>query len=173
MGNLKEIRVRIASVESTQKITGAMKLVSAAKLRRAQTAIINLRPYANKLNEILQNIASSADNGNDMPLFKVRNPENIVLIVINSNRGLCGSFNANVIKETQRLVQEKYAEQAAAGKVKLICIGKKANEALSKNFEVIAYSETLLDKPLFTEVATIAQQLMDDFEAKKIDKIEI
>jgi F-type H+-transporting ATPase subunit gamma len=173
MGNLKEIRIRIASVESTQKITSAMKLVSAAKLRRAQTSIVSLRPYTQKLNEILQNLAATAETGDELPLFDVRKPENIIIVVITSNRGLCGSFNSNVIKEVNRIVQEQYAEQAAAGQVKLLCIGKKANEYLSRSYEVLQFHETLLDKPEFNIVADTAQFLMDEFIAKRVDKVEI
>ncbi|MCQ2286477.1 MAG: ATP synthase F1 subunit gamma [Bacteroidales bacterium] len=173
MGSLKEIRIRIASVESTQKITGAMKMVSAAKLRRAQTAIINLRPYSNKLNEILQDLSEAADNMDEMPLFEERKPEKIVLVVITSNRGLCGSFNTNVVKEVNRVIEEKYAKQAANGNVKLICLGKKAKEQLGKQFEVIKYSEELLETPAFTEIAEMAQFLMDGFVNKTIDKVEI
>jgi len=173
MGNLKEIRVRIASVESTQKITSAMKLVSAAKLRRAQTAIINLRPYTQKLNEILHDLAATIEPNSEYPLLQVRKSENIVIVVITSNRGLCGSFNANVIKEVNRIVQEQYAKQAVAGHVKLICVGKKANEYLSRNFEVLQLHETLLDKPEYDSVADVAQFLMDEFVAQRVDKIEI
>lgn len=173
MGSLKEIRIRIASVESTQKITGAMKMVSAAKLRRAQNAIISLRPYSNKLNEILQNLSSSAESMADMPLFATRDIENVVLVVISSNRGLCGSFNSNVVKEARHLIETKYAKQAAAGKLKIICLGKKAKEQLAKNYDVIQYNEALIDTPAFNEVAQIAQFLMDGFANKTIDKVDI
>lgn len=173
MGSLKEIRIRIASVESTQKITGAMKMVSAAKLRRAQNAIISLRPYSNKLNEILQNLSTAADSMTEMPLFTARNIENVVLVVISSNRGLCGSFNTNVVKEVKHLINEKYSEQAEAGKLKIICLGKKAKEQLCKTYEVIECHETLIDNPVFSETAQIAQYLMDGFANKTIDKVDI
>jgi F-type H+-transporting ATPase subunit gamma len=171
MPSLKEIRTRIASVESTQKITSAMKLVSAAKLRRAQNAIFSLRPYSNKLNEILQNL--SLDIADDNPLFASRKPENVVLIAITSNRGLCGAFNSNIIKETHRLINENFKNQCVEKKLKLICIGKKAVEQLQKNYEVMYANEALLDTPLFEEVAKIASGLIDDFIHKKIDKIVI
>lgn len=173
MGSLKEIRIRIASVESTQKITGAMKMVSAAKLRRAQNAIIGLRPYSNKLNEILQNLSSNAESMGEMPLFQSRKVENVVVVVISSNRGLCGSFNTNVVKEVRRLIDEKYSEQAAAGNVKLICLGKKAKEQLCRNFDVIQYNEALIETPAFAEIAQIAQYLMDGFANKTIDKVDV
>ena len=171
MPSLKEIRTRIASVESTQKITSAMKLVSAAKLRRAQNAIYNLRPYSNKLNEILKNLA--CDISDENPLFAARNPENVVLIAITSNRGLCGAFNSNVIKETHRIIQENYKNQQSEKKLKLICIGKKAVEQLSKSYDVMFAYETLLDSTHFEEVAKIVSGLIDDFCSKKIDKIAI
>jgi len=171
MPSLKEIRTRIASVESTQKITSAMKLVSAAKLRRAQNAIFSLRPYSNKLNELLKNL--SCDISDENPLFVSRNPENVVLIAITSNRGLCGAFNSNVIKETHRVINEYYKIQQQEKKLKLICIGKKAVEQLSKNYEVLFARETILDTPHFEEVAEIVSNLINDFVHKKTDKIVI
>jgi F-type H+-transporting ATPase subunit gamma len=171
MPSLKEIRTRIASVESTQKITSAMKLVSAAKLRRAQNAIYSLKPYSKKLNEILQNI--SGDIAEDHPLLATRKPENVALIAITSNRGLCGAFNSNVIKETHRIIAENYKNQLAEKKLKLICIGKKAVEQLQKNYELMYANESLLDTPHFEEVATLVSGLIDDFTHKKTDKITI
>lgn len=173
MANLKEIRIRIASVQSTQKITGAMKMVSAAKLRRAQTAIINLRPYSNKLNEILKNLSSSADEMENMPLFQQRKEENIAIVAISSNRGLCGSFNTNVFKKVEHILQTQYAQQVANGNVKLYCIGKKAKEQLIKNHEITWFNETLLDTSAFDEIADLGEQLMQDFINKKIDSVRI
>lgn len=173
MANLKEIRIRIASVQSTQKITGAMKMVSAAKLRRAQTAIINLRPYSNKLNEILKNLSSSADEMENMPLFQQRKEANIAIVVISSNRGLCGSFNTNVFKKVEHILQTQYAQQVANGNVKLYCIGKKAKEQLIKNHEITWHNETLLDTSAFDEIADLGEQLMLDFINKKIDSVRI
>ena len=115
MGNLKEIRTRITSIESTQKITSSMKLVSAAKLRRAQTAIQHLRPYSQKLNEILNNLAGSNTGTEPSPLFEAREAEKVVIVVITSNKGLCGAFNSNIVKTVNHLVTEKYAEQHALG----------------------------------------------------------
>ena len=148
-----------------------MKLVSAAKLRRAQNAIFTLRPYANKLNAILQNISFNASEA--YPLFAQREPENILLIVITSNRGLCGAFNSNIIKETNRLITEKYTKQLQAGKVKLICFGKKAAEQLQKNYEISYANESLIDVPNFEEIANLVSHLINDFMLKKTDKIEI
>lgn len=173
MGNLKEIRTRITSIESTQKITSSMKLVSAAKLRRAQTSIQYLRPYSEKLNEILGDLSSSAESMEEMPLFEKRTPENVVLLVITSNKGLCGAFNANIVKAVSHLVEEQYAEQNKAGHVKLICIGKKGNEQLSKAYPVIQYNESLLDNPDFGEIAKIGDFLTQGFLKHEIDKVDI
>ena len=173
MGNLKEIRTRITSIESTQKITSSMKLVSAAKLRRAQTSIQYLRPYSEKLNEILGDLSRSAESMEEMPLFEKRNPENVVLLVITSNKGLCGAFNANIVKAVNHLVEEQYAEQNKAGHVKLICIGKKGNEQLSKTYPVIQYNESLLDNPDFSEIAKIGDFLTQGLLKHEIDKVDI
>lgn len=173
MGNLKEIRTRITSIESTQKITSSMKLVSAAKLRRAQMSIHYLRPYSEKLNEILSNLAGSAESMEEMPLFEQRTPHKIVLLVLTSNKGLCGAFNANIIKAVHHLVEEKYAEQHKAGNVSLICIGKKGNEQLSKVYPVLKYNEKLLDNPDFSKVANIGNFLTQGFLKHEIDKVEI
>ena len=174
MGNLKEIRTRITSIESTQKITSSMKLVSAAKLRRAQTAIQHLRPYSQKLNEILNNLAGSNTSGTEqMKLFEQREPEKVVIVVITSNKGLCGAFNSNIVKTVQHLIAEKYAEQQKAGNVQLICFGKKGHEKLSKHFPVMFYSEKLLDNPDFTEISAVADDLMQRFVNHEIDKVDI
>jgi F-type H+-transporting ATPase subunit gamma len=172
MPNLKEIRTRIASVESTQKITSAMKLVSAAKLRRAQNAIINLRPYSNKLNNIQQDLWTSIEISDNHPYFAVREPENVILVVISSNRGLCGAFNSNIIKEVHRIIQEKYHKQNQEGKLKIICIGRKAAEELQKNYDILNVYESLIENPNYDEINKIASELIDGFCTKKIDRIE-
>ena len=173
MGNLKEIRTRISSIESTQKITSSMKLVSAAKLRRAQSAIQYLRPYSEKLTEILHNLSASAGSMEEMPLFEPRNPDKVVIMVITSNKGLCGAFNSNIIKTVNHLVEEKYATQHAAGNVQLICIGKKGYEQLHTTFPIFLHNEALLDNPEFTEIAGICDQLTDKFLKHEIDKVDI
>ena len=173
MGNLKEIRTRISSIESTQKITSSMKLVSAAKLRRAQSAIQYLRPYSEKLTEILHNLSASAGSMEDMPLFEPRNPDKVVIVVITSNKGLCGAFNANIIKAVNHLVEEKYAAQHAAGNVHLICIGKKGYEQLHTSYPILQHNEALLDNPEFTEIAGICDQLTEKFLNHEIDKVDI
>lgn len=173
MGNLKEIRVRIASVQSTQKITSAMKLVSAAKLRRAQNAIIGLRPYSNKLNEILSNLSSSLENSAEMPLLKTRNIEKVVLVVISSNRGLCGGFNSNIVKEVIRVVENRYAKQNQEGNLQLICLGKKAAEQLSKKYNVISVNEEVIETSQFTVISDLAEKLMKQYINKEVDKVEV
>jgi F-type H+-transporting ATPase subunit gamma len=173
MASLKEIRTRISSVQSTQKITSAMKLVSASKLRYAQNAILNLRPYFQKLNQILQNLSISTEVNSENPLFEQRKPENVLIIAITSNRGLCGAFNSNIIKEVQRLVNVEYKKQQQEGKVKLICFGKKGIEQLRKNYDVIYANESLIDVPLFEETEIIVLDLLKDKTKKKIDKILI
>jgi F-type H+-transporting ATPase subunit gamma len=173
MSNLKEIRTRIASIQSTQKITSAMKLVSASKLRHAQHAVINLRTYADKLYTMMHNISACAGLAGENQLMAKRKPENVVLIVIASNKGLCGSFNSNIVKEIDKVVSEKYMAQHQKGKLKLICIGKNATELLQKKFEILLANESLRENHSFDEVAKMASELMNDFIDKKIDKIEI
>ncbi len=173
MGNLKEIRTRISSIESTEKITSAMKLVSAAKFRRSQQAIIALRPYSNKLSEIMRSIGDAADSVEDMPLFAQRDPEKVVVIAITSNKGLCGSFNSSIIKETNRLIQDRYANQVQEGHVQVICLGKKGKDTLGKNYPLMLSNEAILDKPEFAQVAAIAEDLMDKFAKKEIDRVDV
>lgn len=173
MGNLKEIRTRISSIESTEKITSAMKLVSAAKFRRSQQAIVNLRPYSSKLSEIMQNISDASGAAEDMPLCAQRNAEKVVIVAITSNKGLCGNFNSSIIKETHHLIKTKYQKQLEAGDVQLICIGKKGYEHLSKSYPVMFHNDHLLDKPEFADLAPIAEDLMTKFVNKEIDCVEV
>jgi F-type H+-transporting ATPase subunit gamma len=168
MANLKEIRNRIASVSSTMQITSAMKMVSAAKLKKAQDAITAMRPYSNKLTELLQNLSATLE-GDTGGAFAEQRPVNKVLIVaITSNRGLCGAFNANVIKQIKNL------EAAYAGKkVDVLAIGKKGDDALKRTCTIIANESALYDRLTFENVAEVAQQLMDKFVAGEYDKIEL
>lgn len=132
MGNLKEVRNRISSTVSTQQITKAMKLVSATKLRKAQSAITQMRPYADKLNGVLKNLGDSVDNEQLAKFFKEQHLNRVLLIVVSSDRGLCGGFNANIIKRTKALLNDEYAALAAQKKVDLLFIGKKAYEFFKK-----------------------------------------
>jgi len=167
MANLKEIRNRIASVSSTMQITSAMKMVSAAKLKKAQDAITAMRPYANKLTELLQSLSASldADSGNK---YSTQREINKVLVVsITSNRGLCGAFNSNIIKESYKLANETYGDK----EVSFLAIGKKANDALSKKYNVIGNHSSIYDDLTFENSAEIAEMLMDKFVDAEFDKI--
>jgi F-type H+-transporting ATPase subunit gamma len=167
MANLKEIRNRIASVSSTMQITSAMKMVSAAKLKKAQDAITAMRPYANKLTELLQNLSATLDADSGSKYSEQRDVKNVLIVAITSNRGLCGAFNSNIIKQAN-LVAERYDAN-----VSVVAIGKKANDALSKNFEIISNQSPVYDDLTFDNVAEIAEMLMEQFESKAFDKIEI
>jgi len=167
MANLKEIRNRIASVSSTMQITSAMKMVSAAKLKKAQDAITAMRPYADKLTELLQNLSATLDADSGSKYSEQRELKNVLIVAITSNRGLCGAFNSNIIKQAN-LVAERYD-----AKVSVVAIGKKANDALSKNFEIISNQSPIYDDLTFDNVAEIAEMLMAQFETKAFDKIEL
>ena len=167
MANLKEIRNRIASVSSTMQITSAMKMVSAAKLKKAQDAITAMRPYADKLTELLQNLSATLDADSGSKYSEQRELKNVLIVAITSNRGLCGAFNSNIIKQAN-LVAERYD-----AKVSVVAIGKKANDALSKNFEIISNQSPVYDDLTFDNVAAIAEMLMAQFESKAFDKIEL
>jgi F-type H+-transporting ATPase subunit gamma len=174
MPGLKEVRIRIASVKSTQQITNAMKMVAASKLRKAQMAIVRLRPYAAKLNEIMQNLSSSMGDSGESIYTKARNPEKILLVVITSNRGLCGGFNSNVIKATLNILNTTYAEQLKKGNVSLITIGRKASEYFRKRgYNVVESHDDLFDRLTFDNVSPLAEQLMKAFADKKQDRIQI
>jgi len=174
MPGLKEVRIRIASVKSTQQITNAMKMVAASKLRKAQMAIVKLRPYAAKLKEIMQNLSSSMNDSNDSVYTRERNPENILLIVITSNRGLCGGFNSNIIKATLNLLSTTYAGQQQKGDVSLITIGRKGSEYFRKRgFKVLESHDNLFDRLSFENISPLADQLMKSFAEKKYDRIQI
>lgn len=168
MANLKEIRNRIASVSSTMQITSAMKMVSAAKLKKAQDAITAMRPYSEKLTELLQNLSATLDSDNG-GIFAEQRPVNKVLVVaITSNRGLCGAFNANIIKQVKNI------QQTYAGKqVDVLAIGKKGADVLKKTSTVIDNQSSVFDSLSFENVAVIAQSLMDKFAAGEYDKIEV
>ncbi len=173
MSGLKDIRTRIDSVNSTMQITSAMKLVAASKLRKAQNAILTMRPYAAKLQEILQNLSSGLENTEDGVYSQIRPEEKILLIPISSNRGLCGAFNANIIKATKRHIEANYKSQQENGSLHILTIGKKVSEFFVKEgFQVVDTRDDLFDHISFNDVSTLAQILMDDFVAKKYDKIE-
>ena len=168
MANLKEIRNRIASVSSTMQITSAMKMVSAAKLKKAQDAITAMRPYSEKLTELLQNLSATLEGDNGGAFAEQREVNNVLVVVITSNRGLCGAFNANVIKQVKNL-QSVYAGK----KVDVLAIGKKGNDALKKSCNIIDNQSAVFDSLTFENVAVIAQTLMDKFAEGQYDRIEL
>jgi len=173
-GALKEVRNRIKSVQSTQQITKAMKMVSAAKLRRAQDSITQMRPYAKKLQEMLSNIVSSADSSISIDLAAERPVEKVMIIVITSDRGLCGGYNSNLIKLAKHLAREKYATQNSKGNVKILAIGKKGLENFQKhNFEVVDDYWDIFSALSFEKVQTAARYAMNAFANKEVDAIEL
>lgn len=168
MANLKEIRNRISSVSSTMQITSAMKMVSAAKLKKAQDAITAMRPYADKLTELLQNLSATLDSDSGSQFAKQREVKNILIVAITSNRGLCGAFNSNIIKQANQLAQS-YSGQKSS----ILAIGKKGNDALSKSYNVVSNESAIFDDLTFDNVAQIAEFLMQKFADGSVDKIEL
>jgi F-type H+-transporting ATPase subunit gamma len=174
MANLKDIRTRIASVKSTQQVTSAMKMVSAAKLRKAQDAIIQMRPYADKLNEILTNVSSNLDTDVENKYAGRKSTERVLIIAITSNRGLCGGFNSNVVRRTSDLVSITFKELSKKGKIDVIAIGKKAVDGLkSKGIAVTKSYLDLYDKLSFANVSEIAQMVMDSYAQGVYDHVEL
>ena len=169
MANLKEIRSRITSVSSTMQITSAMKMVSAAKLKRAQDAITAMRPYAQKLTELLQSLSATLEEGAGGDFTTQREVQNVLVVAITSNRGLSGAFNSNVVKETRRMLNTKYAGK----KVDFITIGKKGHDVISKNNKVITNHNAVFDALTFENVAVIADELMLIFKEGRYDRIEL
>ena len=167
MANLKEIRNRIASVSSTMQITSAMKMVSAAKLKKAQDAITSMRPYANTLTELIQNLSGSMDGDTQNLYTQVRPKQSVLIISITSNRGLCGAFNANIIKKTRQLVDKEFKNQ----KVSLITIGKKGSEILNKTGKVISSYDSVFDNLTYNNVSNIAEIVMNHYEKKTFDQV--
>lgn len=175
MASLKEVKSRITSVVSTQQITKAMKMVAAAKLRRSQDRITQLRPYAQKLNHILKNL-SAAQTGNDSDNWysQVREEKKILIIAVSSDRGLCGSFNSNVFKGVTRLIEEKYAEQHKSGNVTVLTIGKKAADFFGKRkYNIIGDYTLLLSKLTYENAGEIGEYAMNNFRSGKFDKVEV
>ena len=173
-GQLKEVRNRIKSVQSTQQITKAMKMVSAAKLRRAQESIIQMRPYAQKLQEMLSNIVSNSDGDTGMSLAAERPIEKVLMIVITSDRGLAGAFNTNIIKLAKATIAEKYAEQHKKGNITVWGIGKKGFENFQRsNFTTDATFKDIFLNLTFENVQKASKAAMVAFEERKFDVVEI
>ena len=169
MANLKEIRNRIASIGSTMQITSAMKMVSAAKLKKAQDAITAMRPYSSKLTELLQNLSATLDSDAGGAYSKQREVSKVLLVVVTSNRGLCGGFNSSVIKETVQNITANYQDIH----VDLLTIGKKGNDILSKTYPVIDTRNNIYDELTFEKVAEVAEKIMHLYVDGTYDKIEI
>ncbi len=174
MANLKEIRTRLISVKSTRQITNAMKMVSAAKLRKAQDNIMQIRPYVNKLNDILRDLDSSQISYNENIYFKERKPERILLVAVTSNRGLCGMFNSNVIKKTMQIADEKFRIQNENGNLDIFAIGKKGKDLLkSKKYNVVDSNIEVLDMLHYGNVLPVAKKIIEDFISNKYDVVEL
>lgn len=169
MANLKEIRNRITSVSSTMQITSAMKMVSAAKLKKAQDAITAMRPYAEKLTELLQNLSATLEGDTGGKFAEQRPVNKVLLVVVTSNRGLAGAFNANVIKQVKSLVEGTYAGK----QVDILTLGKKGNDALKKSVNVIDNNNGIFDALTFENVAEVAEDLMRRFVDGEYDRIDI
>ncbi len=173
-GALKEVRNRIKSVQSTQQITKAMKMVSAAKLRRAQDAITQMRPYAQKLQEMLSNIVSNSDGEINMALAADRPVNKVLVIIVTSDRGLCGGYNSNLIKLTKQTILTKYPAQNTKGDVQILPIGKKGYEHFFKNgFKVVDKYWDIFTGLSFDKVQTAAKYAMDAFANKEVDAVEL
>lgn len=173
MATLREIRQRISGVKSTQKITKAMKMVAAAKLRRATDAIIAARPYARKMQELLSYLSGQVDV-TKYPQFEAREVKAVAIVIVTADRGLCGAFNSNIIKAAVNHIRTNYAEMNAAGKVKLICVGKKGYDFFSKReYEVIAKHVGIFSQMNFTTAKTIVAEVVDGFIKGEYDKVEV
>jgi len=173
-GALKEVRNRIQSVQSTQQITKAMKMVSAAKLRRAQDAIIQMRPYAQKLQEMLGNIVGNAEGDINLALAKERPVEKVLIIVITSDRGLCGGYNSNLIKLAKLDIREKYADQFAKGNVTILPLGKRGFEHFVKNkYKVVDKFWDIFSDLSFEHVAEAAKYVLDAFAKGEFDAVDL
>jgi F-type H+-transporting ATPase subunit gamma len=173
MANLKEVRNRIVSVSSTQQITKAMKMVSAAKLKRATNAIVQLRPYANKLKDLLANLSASLEDGAS-PYLQQRQPVRVLVVVVSSNRGLAGAFNTNVIKTANNLIAEKYSEQLRTGNVSIVAIGKKSQEFFQRRkFNVIGNNNDLYLDLNFINASKITESIMQGFINGDYDRVEL
>lgn len=168
MANLKELRNRISSVGSTMQITSAMKMVSAAKLSKAQDAITKMRPYADTLTELLQNLSASLDGETNSPLTKKREVKNVLIIAISSNKGLAGAFNSNIVKQIKNLAVGEFKNEG----ISLATIGKKAHEVLNNKSYIIDYhNEDLVNKLTYQDVADFTEKIMNDFETETYDKV--
>ena len=172
MASLKEVRTRIESVNSTKQITSAMKMVAASKLRKSQNAILALRPFANKFSEIMRNISQDIDISKGNVYTEIREINRVLIIPLTSNKGLCGVFNANIIRDTIALIHEEYQIQLDNNQLDILCIGSKAEETLKyKKYPVIGNENALLDDLSYNNCVPFAEKLMNLFTEKKYDRI--
>jgi F-type H+-transporting ATPase subunit gamma len=175
MANLKAIRIRISSFKSTRQITSAMKMVSAAKLRKAQDKIVKLRPYANKLHELLRDLSQSLSESEVENIYaRISPPEKVLLVVITSNRGLCGAFNTNVINETRNIVSENYVKQFQNGNLSLLTIGKKGYDYFRRQkVKMLPDQNHLFNDLTFENVNILAETIMKSFVSGEYDRVEL
>jgi len=174
MAGLKEIRTRVASVKTTRQVTSAMKMVSAAKLKKAQDAIVQIRPYADKLHQILGSLTSNLEHFEDSIFTQARDPEKILIVLITSNRGLCGGFNTNITKKAIELVHIKYKHQLQLGNVEFLCIGKQGERQLKhRAMKTGANKNDIYDAITLNNVSEIASEIMKSFSEKKYDRVEL
>ena len=174
MASLKEIRQRITTVKSTRQITSAMKMVAAAKLKRSQDAIIQIRPYASRLQEMIGQVSAAVSDGELSPLTAGREPEKILLVAISSNRGLCGGFNSNIARAVVERINARYASQWGKGNLQVLIIGKKAGEILkNKGFGKWQNKNQLVEKPTYVQAEEMADRLMDAFIKEEYSRIEL
>jgi len=172
MANLKEVRIRIASVKSTKQITSAMKMVAAARLRKAQNAILTLRPYAAKLHEIMQDVGGNLENSGENPFTMAREANKVLVVAVTSNRGLCGGFNINVVKRVIQMLNGDLSRQYKSGQVDLFCIGKKGADLLkSREYPIKDVETEIFNKLAFEFVTPIAEKFMQEYLAGDYDKI--
>ena len=174
MANLKEIRTRIASVASTRQITSAMKMVAAAKLKKAQDTVTNFKPYALKMQEIMMHISSSVKGSEDNMYIENRDYGQVLIVVITSNRGLCGAFNSNAIKEAVQLAERKYSKYLTPDKIRYLAIGKKGYDVLRKRKVSLEQPNTkIIESPAYDNATEIAHTLISDFLSGRFDCIDI
>lgn len=169
MANLKELRSRINSVSSTMQITSAMKMVSASKLSKAQDAITSMRPYAEKLTQLLQDLSATLDEESGSKFAEEREVKKVLIVAISSNKGLAGAFNTNIVKKVKAKIQEEYQGK----EVEVLTLGKKANDVLKKSFNIYGNNNAIFDDLSYDPVAEIAEDLMQQFVDGNYDKIEL
>ncbi len=174
MIGLKEIRTRIDSVKTTRQVTSAMKMVSAAKLKKAQDGILQIRPYVNRLHDVLVSISSGLENNARSVYIIPREPEKVLIVLVSSNRGLCGGFNANIAKKALELVHSKYSFQLQLGNLDFMCIGKQAEKHVKlRGMNVTESYHELFDNLNYENVYAVAEKLMKKFTGMEYDRIEL